>query len=171
VNDDEAEDRPDMWIKKENMTNSKVVAFVFAVGIALPAAHAQVCTGNREAALYFSSHAPAALYQAGQISLAPSRLQEILRFYAVAQIKAAVTWLESCPGAVPVTLTPETVCTYTTPSFFAQYVLQEWTTFQDEGLDFAEEPDAPLDTGRVNQILAYLQQAYGLMAPCITASS
>ena len=153
------------------MTNSRVVAFVFAVGIAFPAAHAQVCTGNRDAALYFSSHAPAALYQAGQISLAPSSLQAFLRFSAVVQIKAAVTWLESCPGAIPVTLTPEPVCTYTTPSYFAQYALQEWTTFQREGLDFAEEPDAPLDTGRANQILSYLQQAYGLMAPCITAPS
>ena len=145
------------------MKHLKLAVFAFAVVTIIPAARAQVCTGNGEAAAYLLRSAPAALYQAGQISMAPSGLQEFLRRSAVAQVKAMVTWLEGCPGASPVTLSPASVCTYTTPSYFAQYALMAWTSYQQEGLDFAQEPETPLDAARVNEALSYLQQAYGLL--------
>jgi len=151
------------------MINLRCIPLFVAAGIAIPVANAQVCTGNVQAATYLSRSAPAALYQAGQILMAPAGLQELLRNAALAQITSAVSWLESCPGALPVTLAPVSVCTYTTPSYFSQYVLLEWTTYQEEGIAFAEEPEAPLDTQRVNQTLSYLEQAYGLMAPCTSA--
>ena len=158
-----------MRINMKKTLAALLFAFSISTALAVPAS-ATTCSGNYSVGSQLLLVSTVTAEYAGEVLYAtPKATNEGVRTDAVNGLTNFLTWLEACPGSSTFTITPDTTCSWSTPSSFSTFLGQQnYLNAAAYEPIFEQQSDTPLDltdlTGLENDVLTLIDD----LTPCET---
>jgi hypothetical protein len=123
-----------------------LLAFAISAVLAVPAS-ATTCSGNYSVGSQLLLVSTVTAEFAGEVEYAtPKATNETVRTNAVNGLTNFLTWLEACPGSSTFTITPDTTCSWSTPSNFSVFLGQQnYLNVATYEPIFEQQSNTPLD--------------------------